>query len=209
MDNHENNDDALKNQEDANAESPREDVPLWLQGIEEPLDDETKPINATKDQTGNWIREIEDINSESLDEDAPDLPEDSDLDKAEFETEVNVNAFEELSQLEHIEDVSGKGETKADEIAGDQEDSEITEEFVVDSLIDQPPYDDIDSDMEELATDEGFVDISQLGLDQQTGDAVEYIDDESLREGDLPEWLQEMIAESEQETGEEGDIDIK
>lgn len=205
MDNHEYNDDALKNQNNANDEPPKEEIPLWLQGMEESQNDETKPIDAKSEQTGNWIRETEDINAESVGEDRSDSPDSASV----FETEIGLGAFDETPQPGHTEGVPENGETMADEIADGIDDHEITEEFVVESLTEQPPYDDNDSDLEEFTPDEGFVDISQFGLDQQTGDAVEFIDDESLREGDLPEWLQEMIAESEQDSIEEADVGVE
>jgi tetratricopeptide (TPR) repeat protein len=207
MDNYEVNDDALKKQNNANDGSPKEEIPLWLQGMEEPLNDETKPIDAKSEQSGDWLREIEDINYETLDEDGADSPDSPDQDGGEFETEVDHSAFEETPPPEHHEDTSYPEESMGTEHIGEPEDHEVTEEIDVEAFTEQSPFDKNDADG--FASEEGFVDISQLGLDQQAGDAVEFIDDESLREGDLPEWLQEMIAESEQESFKEADTDVE
>jgi hypothetical protein len=193
MDNHEEKENALNKRPDSESESQNEDIPLWLQGMEESVPDETKPIGSKQDQSGSWIREIDENTPVSASEDEPDPIQSDDPTDHEYETEIDLSSFDD-TQTDHQEDSI---QVKEDFDAID--DLESTEEIEIQAVSENPILDEMEPDIDALSSVDGFVDISEVGMIEQHVEATDDLDDEPLREGDLPEWLQEMIAESEQE----------
>lgn len=199
MDDHDEKDNELNERDDSKAESPNEDIPLWLQGIEEPESDETKPIIPKDADASSWVREIEDNISEPANEDESDSLGSVDPNRTEFETEIDLRALDDAQPLNRFEDEHSQNDSLADEIPDISEDHEITEEIDIQEFPEKFMLDEIEPDFNEDSSIEGFVDISEVGFAEQPGEMEDILDDEPLTERELPEWLQEMIAESEQE----------
>ncbi len=177
-------------------ESTSDDIPLWLQGLEERDPDETKPISPDPDRAASWIREIE----------APQIDQSPDeTDKAE-EVDAGVEAISEEKMQEDInfEDFTEDQMTEISLDLGQDQQGDVPESESEQNLESEPT-------MDESASHEGFVDISGIDISEPADEEDFQLDDEPLREGDLPEWLQEMIAETEEEEPavEPGFIEVK
>lgn len=199
MDNHEGKDDELNKRPDSEGETPKEDIPLWLQGIEESAPDETKPIEPTGVPKGSWIREVDDNISDPMDDHGDDLSEYIDPDTHEFETEIEHGDFDNEKPDHELNVESNQDVSLVDDFIDVTDDLESTEEIDIQTVSDRPFLKEIEPDFDPTSSDDGFVDISGVGLPEQPLEAEALLDDEHLSDGELPEWLQEMIAESEQE----------
>jgi hypothetical protein len=186
MDNHEENENDLNKNKNPEDTPPNADIPLWLQGIEETTPEETKPIRSENDSEGAWIREIDNNNDEIADD-----PTEHDRD-----SEVNFEGLNDaqLAQSEVSEDYELE--------LNDIEDMESTEEIEIQAFSEDLVPNGMESDFDTLSSAEGYVDISQIGITEQSFETIDNFEDEPLREGELPDWLQEMIAESEQQPEE-------
>jgi len=196
MDNFDEKDNALNNNDKSDAQSPNEEIPLWLQGIDEPENDETKPIEASNNPASTWVHEIEDQNLGPDKEDIADLAETVDPSDIEYETEIDLDGFDESKQLNNQE------ESLTDPFSQSSDEQENTEEIELHESTEDSDQEEIESDLDEIASVEGFVDISEVGLIAQPENTEDILDEDDLRQGELPEWLQEMIAESEEEPEE-------
>jgi len=196
MDNFDEKDNAMNKKDESDPQSPNEEIPLWLQGIDEPENDETKPIEAINESESTWIHEVEDKIFEPDEEDIADLPEADDPNNIEHETEIDLDSFDESEHPNNPE------ESLTDPFSLSADEQENTEEIELDESSEDSYPEEIESDFGEITTEEGFVEISEVGLAAQPENTEDMLDEDDLRQGDLPEWLQEMIAESEEEPQE-------
>lgn len=183
MDNHEEKENDLNNNPDSEDTPSDADIPLWLQGMEEKAPEETKPISSVNGPDGAWIREID--NNIDAPSDSP--PEQDQESEGDFQI---LNKAQSPQPAE-----SEDNESQASNI----EDMESTEEIEIQAFSEDLIPSGMESNFDGLSSAEGFVDISEVGMTEQPFDSFE---NEPLREGELPEWLKEMIAESEQEPEE-------
>lgn len=175
-------------------------IPLWLQGIDEFDENETKPTKLSEEQAGPWIREINADDSEQNREGEIELSEPAQSISAETGSEAERASIEEdRSDTPFIEE-SSQSSSDEEESSDDIEDWEITEEIAIIELSEGHGDISIGTDFDEITLEEGFVDISEVGLTRTQNDPAEISGDEPLRDGELPEWLQDMIAEAEIES---------
>jgi len=160
------------------------DIPLWLQGLEARDPDETKPISPDKGGAASWIREIE---APGIDQ-SPD--ENADAERHDVAAEATSEA--KIQGDITIEDIT---EHQMTEISLDHDQGQHRDHLETEEA--QSPESELT--IAENAPHAGFVDISAMDISEPTGQEEVHLDDEPLREGDLPEWLQEMIAETEEE----------
>jgi len=181
------------------AQPDNKGIPLWLQGIDEFDENETKPTKLSEEQASPWIREIDADDSDQDREDEAALPEIAQPISTEADSEAKGTSIEEGRGDTPFFEESGQSPVDEEEASDDVDDWEITEEIAVIELSEELDDISIDTDFDEITLAEGFVDISEAGLSKTQNDLAEISGDEPLRDGELPEWLQEMIIEAELE----------
>ncbi len=182
--NHPNNNDSVNNDDNLNEQSEGIGVPSRLPDVENPEVDTTKPINPNKQQESTWIREI---NGKS----AADH-----IKSPEFEAEIEITSVaNDRDDALFDEDIK----QTSDEFGLELEDKETTEEIDLFEKSDLPHIGAIRSDSNVPSSVEGFVDISGMDFGKVDDETDLLPDAEPIRGGELPEWLQEMISETDQE----------
>ncbi|HQA29178.1 MAG TPA: hypothetical protein PLA02_08200 [Brevefilum fermentans] len=182
------------------TQSDNKGIPLWLQGIDDLDENETKPTKLSEEQASPWIREIDADYSEQDGEGEAELSEPAQPISAKADSEADGTPIDEGRDDAPFIEESGHSPVDEEDASDDIEDWEITEEIAVIELSEELDDVSIDTDFDETTLEEGFVDISEVGLSKTQNDQAEISGDEPLREGELPEWLQEMIAEAEIES---------
>jgi len=197
------NEDALDGESNSVNDFHQEDIPLWLQGIEEAQDEDASSLKKEDDVTDQWIKEVPEyigdtqksLNiSEDSQQEGEDLPnwigeepenpskEPSDLDDAKS----LVNELEEPN-IDPEDNAPIESETFVSHMNENFDPDEISEKF---------------QDAEKkLPPEEVFIEISEADIldEDQSNQDVRSSEDE-----ELPYWLQEMIAEpSQNESAEE------
>lgn len=146
------------------------------------------------------MREIDADYSEQDGEGEAELSEPAQPISAKADSEADGTPIDEGRDDAPFIEESGHSPVDEEDASDDIEDWEITEEIAVIELSEELDDVSIDTDFDETTLEEGFVDISEVGLSKTQNDQAEISGDEPLREGELPEWLQEMIAEAEIES---------
>jgi len=191
------NEDALNAESNSENDFHQEDIPLWLQGIEEAQDEDASPLKKEDDVTDQWIKEVpEDIGntqkslniSEDSHKEGEDLPnwigeepenpssEPSDPD----DTKSQVNELEE-PKIEPEDNAPIESETLV---------SHFDENFNPDEI-----SENVQDTEKKLPPEDLFIEISEADiLDEDQSNQ----DSRSSEDEELPYWLQEMIAEPSQ-----------
>ena len=195
MDIHDENENKNNHENASEHESTSDDIPLWLQGLEARDPDETKPISPDKAVAASWIRETEatkiDQSPGTTDEVGEVIAEDEASSLGEIQEEIKVEDFTEDQMTELSLNLDQ--DQQEDDLGSEGEQSPESEPTI-----------------DESASHAGFVDISGMEISEQADQEEVNLDDEPLREGDLPDWLQEMIAETEEESpSDAGFIEVK
>ena len=162
--------------------SSDEDIPLWLQGLDDDDGVKSKPVPSEEDVKDSWVPEITDELSDEdliIDENDPEI-------EAPSETSFSHDYDHMMEKREAFENGP-------------------TEEIEIDNLPNGAHSDDIGPELNDIPSSEGFVEISDMETSEFSNQEEPIHEEEPLIEGDLPEWLQEMIAE--QEKSKPGDID--
>lgn len=147
------------------------DVPLWLQGLEDKQKGDTQPLSNEGEEEGTWIREIEHI--PPLEDFQPfENEEDSDQDRVLPEWFEGIN-----DDSDHISD--GEDALRPDDQP--QEDNQ---------KIHFP--EDHSKDRENSAN---YLDLSDSKLGETNEIGLQPPEEESISDEELPGWLQEMITE--------------
>jgi len=189
------------NEKELNGESNsengfhKEDIPLWLQGIEDSQDEETVPMkkdNAVPDQ---WIKEVPEDIGDGLS--SPENDEDSSNSKGE---DIPDWLDEEPESPSEISSDIGAAEDDATELSENTIEPESCipmEGEAVNADLDENLQPDKNSELvqdlyEAEPPEEKFIEISKGGI---VGEDHPNHDVRSLEDEELPYWLQEMIAE--------------
>jgi hypothetical protein len=190
--------DENKNNPNEKPEAEPEEIPYWLQGFDDDVQEKTTPIESDANDDGMGINESdnaptdEDIEPDLEDPDGSSYPLTDILDELEA-------ADSDESELEiEIEELSGEASTIENEPTDTLDDREITDEIEIDTTLGEAEAELIEPDPDELPSPEGFVDISDLDLPEPPQLENDIIFDVEAKEGELPEWLQEMISEPEE-----------
>jgi len=188
------NSDENKNNINDKPEGEPEEIPYWLQGFEESIPDETTPIAPDTNEGDTWIKESaisasdEDIPPETDDEVETSSPQIDNLDEQQPPDSV-------LDEAEMEREEGSEDETSFEnEITGALDDHEITDEIEIDAFPGDALAEPVEPEPDELPSPEGFVDISDLDLPEPPHQEDEAILEVEAKEGELPEWLQEMIS---------------
>lgn len=191
------NSDENKNNINDKPEGEPEEIPYWLQGFEENIPDETKPIASDTDQGETWIKDSaisasdKDLTPSSNEEVETSSPHNGNLDEPQPPDSILDEG--EMEWEEGSEDES----SYENENTGALDDHEITDEIEIDAFHNDELAEPIEHEPDELPSPEGFVDISDLDLPESPHQEDEAILEVEAKEGELPEWLQEMISEPE------------
>ena len=197
------NEDALNDDLNSENDFHQEDIPLWLQGIEEAQDEDTSPSIKEDNVTDQWIKEVpEDIRDirKSLNISEDSMQEGEDL----------PNWIGEVPEIPSIEP-SDQDDAKSQEIELEEpkiepEDNAPIESQNLASHINENSSPDeiseyIHDTENKLPAEDQFIEISEADIleeNQSNQDAMSSEDEE------LPYWLQEMIAEPSQNESVEG-----
>lgn len=166
---HENNE-----QPDSEDKSPLEDIPLWLQGLEE--NDPDVPVTSQSENTldDNWFSE------ESQETKKNQVP----INHLDEQDDSGFDIPDWLNDLSN--EVTGPSES----LDTESEEKEIEENTVVNHL------DEFSKKSTDLgSTDEDFVEIPGDNFEDTTGLIDHFPEEEINEDGELPDWLQEMINE--------------
>lgn len=182
------------NEEPQPQEDPsNDDIPKWLQGLENDEQEESIPNTSKKDVNNSWVPEINHETTENnhIDRNEWDEEEGQEEDHSPVEPFESADQTQETNEFESIEALE----------------SEHTEEIKIDELPSVEYSDEIGPSLDDLPSSEGFMDISEMEVSgsPQQEEPIFKDKDEALIEGELPEWLQEMIAE--QEKSRPGDFE--
>jgi len=200
------------------------DIPPWLQGLDEPDEDDTNPIKAED----RWVKEI---------------PEESLIDRENPANLVNDQNPEndlpdwmnELSQIDDTLPSEHEPTTKSIDVTedaiGDNEGAFSIEEDGLKELEHSHESSDIYMDtkdapvnedaLDDMTSEQGFVEISEISLNElpeaelsTSNEKIMEEEDEDGEDGEeeLPQWLKEMIIEpsaidNEEEASEEFEYD--
>jgi hypothetical protein len=173
-----------------------DDIPLWLQGLDDKEPDDTKPISLEEDSgSEDWIHTSDDSHADS--EPEPELdsdfelnheegvsPDDTDQDVAEPDDDWDLDEAL-LSEQVAAEDKFEEG------FSPDQDYEDMG--VVFPSGEDSSEPDEASND--EFSSPEGFLDISELPSSATPEGDETFFENEPIRHGELPEWLQDMINE--------------
>jgi hypothetical protein len=190
--------DENKNNPNEKPEAEPEEIPYWLQGFDDDVQEKTTPIESDANDDGMGINESD--NAPTDEDIEPDLedPDESSYPLTDILDELEAADSDE-SELEiEIEELSGEASTIENEPTDALDDREITDEIEIDTTLGEAEAELIEPDPDELPSPEGFVDISDLDLPEPPQLENDIIFDVEAKEGELPEWLQEMISEPEE-----------
>jgi hypothetical protein len=197
-----------------NGERPEDetsdnDIPLWLQGLEDDELEEPKTFVSKEDVKDAWMPEIEEtidddpIDDDPIDDDPiDDDPIDDDpIDNDQIDDDPIDNDQIDDDPIDDDKTIGTPAEPtdpgSNDLTTDDREslESETTEEIDIDELPSLKYSDEIGPSLDDLPSSEGFMDISEIDFSESQKQEDPAIENEALIEGDLPEWLQEMISE--------------
>ncbi|MBW6464941.1 MAG: hypothetical protein K0B06_00365 [Brevefilum sp.] len=194
MDNYDEN----KNNPNEKPEGEPEEIPYWLQGFDDDFQEKTTPIESDSNDDGMWINESDNA---PTDEDViPDLedPDESSYPQTDIMDELEADDSDESEHEIEIEEISEEASTIANNSTDAWNDREITDEIEIDTSPGEAEAELIEPDLDEPPSPEGFVDISDLDLPEPPQLENDVVFDVEAKEGELPEWLQEMISEPEE-----------
>ena len=161
----------------SNEEPTKDKIPLWLQGLEDEDQDETINLPEEESNTeGSWVKEIEQDDEEIVN--GGDT-----LSRANNEVQL-PDWIRENAEYQADEPVSNDLSRKGEEETQDKNDSLRT------ATIATEPDEELPANE---PTDHGFIDISELEMDDSR-EPVQFIpiEEEDVNE-ELPAWLHDMI----------------
>jgi hypothetical protein len=192
-----NNKNKDKNKSEKNQSSSNEDIPLWLQGLED--QDNPNDISPNSEDLAEdlEISDLSQIDGNQVEEDTTDNPsiEDDSHETLGWVNELNIQD-EDFDPFQLVNDDSNEGlephssedESSMEQSQGDTQDLD-QEEAIVSDLSEE--------DIEEVPTEQGFIEISEIDLEDSKDDEFLIDEDDINEDKDIPDWLQEMITEPE------------
>jgi len=180
-------------------DSSKEDIPLWLQGFNDPEIDNSIEEDASNElKTNYWIDEID--HNEPFDEKiSSEAKDDEPLDDA------LPKWISELSRVEGDGNLSSEDLTthdNKDEAIPLKEPAEIDEEKYEGSELTEINSND-------SPTQEGFIEISSIGLENSDDVEPSVSDLQANANEELPDWLQEMVSDpADQDLGDTSPVQI-
>lgn len=194
------NNDELENDKDIGSEHERgssnDDIPRWLQGFKDSEPDDTQPIAQVENSADAWVPEMGEHEIGPVGEDEIEANDDSALSDSESIDHPIEEISEETQSLDDLEQQPDGHISDVDDLVDLPDDISINDEIEIGNMLEEEMPQAINPSEDDLPSPEGFVDIS--GLDVSELPERPILDDEPLRQGDLPEWLQEMITEAEE-----------
>lgn len=194
------NNDEFENKEDFGSEqegdSSKADIPGWLQGFKDSEPDDTQPIAQEENAADAWGPEIGEPEIESVGEDEVEPNENSTFSDSDSIDSPMIEISEETQSLDDREGQLGEHISGVDEMVDLPDDISNNNEIEIGNMLDEDMPQAMSQSDGDIPSPEGFVDISGLDVSELPEGPI--LDDEPLRQGDLPEWLQEMITESEE-----------
>ncbi|MEA3328062.1 MAG: hypothetical protein U9R53_12300 [Chloroflexota bacterium] len=188
------NEEALNGESNSEKNFHQEDIPLWLQGIEDSQDEDTIPLKKASDVPDQWVKEVpEDIGDKlsSLDntEDSPGKEEDI----PDWIDDEPESLSERTSDFDDIEyEVKEVEESPIEHEDNDLIDSDMVKVSLGENLIPDENSELIENSFEVVPPEEEFIEISEADM---SNEEQPNRDGKSSEDEELPYWLQEMIAE--------------
>lgn len=180
-------------EEQSKNKSQMDDIPLWLQGLDEPEEKEPLPQDLDKNPSDSWISEI--------DTNFPELPHEPDMLSREQEEpadDILPGWISELSR-EDKESTLEQNELDAPFIPNAELDGEIQ------------PINPLEQDntiheiVDDRSEEQGFIEISDIAIDKKADMSSSIAGLQPSGDDELPGWLKEMVSEP---VEDEGSIDI-
>jgi hypothetical protein len=174
-------------EEQSKNKSQMDDIPLWLQGLDEPEEEEPLPQDLDKNPSDSWISEI--------DANFPELPHEPDMLSREQEEptdDILPGWISELSR-EDKESTLEQNELDAPFIPNAELDDEIQ------------PINPLEQDntiheiVEDRNEEQGFIEISDIALDKKADMSPSIAGLQPSGDDELPGWLKEMVSETVEE----------
>lgn len=176
MDNNNMNDDLENKDPKYEDNSSDDDIPLWLQGLVSNDQDDQGSNASEEDNEDSWLPELSD----------------------ELEFSEDEQGFKEANDVEHPMEAMNKSNHQQSDHENELNQRKDKEEIDIDRLPNGSYSNDIGPTIDDLPSSEGFMEISDMETTEFSIKNEAALEDEPLIEGELPEWLQEMIAEQEQ-----------
>lgn len=192
------NNDDFENEKDFGSaqehDSSDKDIPRWLQGFEDRQPEDTQPIAQEEKTSDAWGPELGEPYIGSIGEDAGDIDEHAPLSNSDSEDLPIGDNVDELHGIEDLEEQPGEALAEVNDMVEIPDDISFVDKNDFGNRLEDELPQAIAAD-DELPSPEGFMDISELDVSELPEQSI--LDDEPLRQGDLPDWLQEMITEAE------------
>jgi len=188
------NNDPLNGEEVPENGFEKEDIPLWLQGIEESKDEGATPGKEEIDAPDQWIKEIPEETGEEFD--AVDLSEEI-IQNGEELPEWIEEVPEKPTEFSSESEITGIHENELDISALELEeitpiDSQLPQDEIIESMSIGDQEEKTQDLVDPVPSEEDYVEISDSEI--QDENPTDQDMDTSNNEA-LPYWLQEMIAE--------------
>ena len=212
-------DQELNNNSKDEEKIPIEDIPIWQENLQDSEEEDTNPIEATKyEDEDSWVKEIKDSPDNSglsqiTSEDEEDIIDNmlpgwlSELSEIDSSTPDSLSTHrEEEAEADLYESHSAE-----DPASG----SEITEKIEIDPLNVYKNAGIFDPAISSKPNEEGFFEISEFDAEDFPEHEPMMPDYDLSEAEELPQWLEEMIAESDKphldssEDDQETDADEK
>jgi hypothetical protein len=170
---------------DSQKDPSKKDIPLWLQGLNDPNDEKSKEQNASDEtKTNHWIDDI-DQDKSSGDQVTPDKPVENDI-----SDDTLPGWISELSRVEGAEDLSSE-DLKTTAIKEENNPWDQPAEIKEKDEETAPE----DNKFNEYPEGDGFIEISGIGMPNSKPVEPSISDLRPNENEDLPDWLQEMVSE--------------
>ena len=212
-------DQELNNNSKDEEKIPIEDIPIWQENLQDSEEEDTNPVEATKfEDEDSWVKEIKDTPDNSglsqiTSEDEEDIIDNmlpgwlSELSEIDSSTPDSLSTHrEEEAEADLYESHSAE-----DPASG----SEITEKIEIDPLNVYKNAGISDPAISSKPNEEGFFEISEFAREDIPEHEPMMPDNDLSEAEELPQWLEEMIAESDKphldssEDDQETDADEK
>jgi hypothetical protein len=201
-----------------NDRNPKENIPLWLQGLEEPEPEDTALGDSDNESVEDWIKETESASINSAEIEVSKQEADEILEDTEEVPIVSGLASDSeeplpdwLGELSAVDATSPEIEDSP-EIIPTPSEHEIIKD--IDSLVEEEAPGEgfpkaLDEPLEAMPSEEDFLEISEINLENIPEPELEDSDEFVPEDEALPDWLHEMISEkSEMENAPESSDEV-
>lgn len=196
------NDQEFNNNSKDEEKLPNEDIPVWQENLQDPEEEDTNPVKSTKiNNEDSWVKEVKESPDKSeisqiTSEDEEDIIDNTLPDWLNELSEIDSSTPESLST--HKEEETGTDLTESHSTDKPASSSEITERIEINPSNVEKNAVTSDSSMSSKPSEEGFIEISGFDIEEFPEHEPMMSDNDLSEAEELPQWLEEMIAESDE-----------